>query len=85
LVKIVWTEGAIKDLEKIDKLTARRILRRIAWLASNFEKVSAEPLGGEFKGMLKLRIGDWRAVYSVEGKTIVIQFIGHRGEIYRTK
>ncbi|MBN2463349.1 MAG: type II toxin-antitoxin system RelE/ParE family toxin [Dehalococcoidia bacterium] len=84
-MKVLWTEAAIKDLEKTDKLVARRILKRITWLAGNFEKVTAEPLAGEFKGMFKLRIGNWRAVYSIEGKTIVVQFVGHRGEIYRTR
>jgi len=85
LVKILWAESAIKDLEKIDKLIARRILRRIAWLAGNLEKVAAEPLAGEFKGTFKLRIGDWRVVYSVENDSIIIQFVGHRKEIYKTR
>jgi mRNA-degrading endonuclease RelE of RelBE toxin-antitoxin system len=35
--------------------------------------------------MFKLCIGNWRAVYAIEGKTIVIQFVGHRGEIYKTR
>ena len=83
-MKVLWTEAAIKDLDKIDKLVVRRILRKVAWLASNFEKVTAEPLAGELKRMFKLRIGNWRAVYSIEDRTIVVQFVGHRGEIYRT-
>ena len=84
-MKVLWTEAATEDLDKIDKLVVRRILKRIAWLASNFKKVTAEPLAGEFKGMFKLRTGNWRVVYSIEGKDIAIQFIGHRGEIYRTR
>jgi len=85
LVKIEWTEGAVKDLEKLGKPIAQRILRRLAWFSKNFQRVVPEPLTGEFKGTFKLRIGDWRAVYTVEGKTIVIQFIGHRREIYKIK
>jgi mRNA interferase RelE/StbE len=85
LVKIEWTEGATKDLERLDKPIARRILRRLAWLSKNFQSIVPEPLIGELKGTFKLRIGDWRAVYTVEGKTIVIQFIRHRSEIYKIK
>jgi mRNA interferase RelE/StbE len=85
LVKIEWTERAIKDLEKLDKPIARRILRRLTWFSKNFLTVVPEPLSGELKGTFKLRIGDWRAVYTAEGKTIVIQFIAHRSEIYRIK
>jgi len=82
LVEIEWTEGAIKDLEELDKPVAQRVLRRLAWFSKNFRRIVPEPLGGEFKGTFKLRIGDWRVVYTVEGETIVIQFVGHRREIY---
>jgi len=85
LFSIEWTEGATEDLEKLDRPIARRILRRLAWLSKNFQSIVPEPLAGELKGTFKFRIGDWRAVYTLEGKTIVIQFIGHRSEIYRTK
>jgi mRNA interferase RelE/StbE len=85
LVQIEWTDGALKDLEKLDKPVARRILRRITLLSKNFQSIVPEPLTGEWKGTFKLRIGDWRAVYTVEGNTIVIQFIGHRSEIYKIR
>ncbi|MGA2669894.1 MAG: type II toxin-antitoxin system RelE/ParE family toxin [Dehalococcoidia bacterium] len=85
MVKIEWTEGALKDLEGLDKPIARRILRRLDWVSKNFQSIVPEPLTGGLKGTFKLRIGDWRAVYTVEGKIVVIQFIGHRSEIYRIK
>jgi len=85
LAKIEWTEGAVKDLERLDKPIVRRISRRLTWLSNNFQSIVPEPLSGELKGTFKLRIGDWRAVYTMEGETIVIQFIGHRSEIYRIK
>ena len=72
-----------KDLEKLDNPIAQRILRRLAWFSNNFQRIVPEPLTGEFKGTFKLRIGNWRVVYTVEAKTIVIQFIGHRREIYK--
>jgi mRNA interferase RelE/StbE len=85
LVSIEWTEGAIKDLGKLDKPVAQRILRRLTWFSKNFQGIVPEPLAGEFRGMFKLRIGNWRVVYTVEEKAIVIQFIGHRREIYEIK
>lgn len=85
MAKVEWTEKAIADLEKLDKLIVRRVLRRVSWFANNFGRVAPEPLAADFKGMFKLRVGDWRVVYTVEDETIVIQFIGHRREIYRIK
>ena len=83
MVKIEWTEEAVKDLEKLDRQVAKRILRKLEWFAENFERVVPEPLGGEFKGAYKLRVGDWRAVYTIEGDIMVVQGIGHRREIYK--
>ena len=83
MVKIYWTEDAIKDLERLDKPVEQRVLKKISWLSNNFERITPEPLSGEFKGTFKLRIGDWRVVYTVEGQTLGIQFIAHRREIYK--
>jgi len=85
LVTIEWTERAIKDLEKLDKVVGRRILKKITWLSKNFEQLVPEPLSGEFKGTYKLRVGDWRVVYTAEGKSVIIQFVAHRREIYKIR
>jgi mRNA interferase RelE/StbE len=63
LVKIEWAEGAIQDLEKLDSVVARRVLKKITWFSKNFEQLIPEPLSGEFRGTYKLRVGDWRVVY----------------------
>jgi len=84
LAKIEWTEAAARDLEKLDTPIARRILKKLTWFSNNFQSVVPEPLSGGFKGTFKLRIGDWRAVYTLESDTIVIQSISHRSDIYRT-
>ncbi|MHC3130368.1 MAG: type II toxin-antitoxin system RelE/ParE family toxin [Candidatus Bathyarchaeota archaeon] len=73
----------MKDVEKLDNPVAQRILRKIDWFSRNFERLTLEPLSGEFKGTFKLRVGEWRVIYAVEGETTAIQFMGHRKEIYR--
>ena len=85
MVQIEWTEGALKDLERLDRPIRQRILRKITWLSKNFQSIVPEPLTGELKGTFKLRIGAWRAVYTLEGNALVIQFIGHRSEIYKIR
>ena len=82
-MRVEWTRGAVEDLEKLDRQVAQRVLKRVTWLAENFHRIVPEPLSGEFKGAYKLRVGDWRVIYTVEGELIVIRLIGHRREIYR--
>ena len=85
MINIEWTEEAIKDLEKLDKPVAQKILRKLSWFSKNFESIVPEPLSGEFKGTFKLRVGDWRIIYTVKGKTVTILFVGHRREIYKIR
>lgn len=85
MVKVEWTEGAIEDLAELDRVITRRVLKKITWFSKNFEQLVPEPLTDEFKGTYKLRAGDWRVVYTVEGRTVIIQFIGHRREIYKIR
>jgi mRNA interferase RelE/StbE len=33
-------------------------------------------------GLFKIRVGDWRVVYTIEKDTIIIKAVGHRREIY---
>jgi len=85
LLKVEWTEKAIENLGKLDRLISRRIINKVTWFAKNFEIITPDPLTGGLKGMFKLRIGDWRVVYKVEGETAIIYFVGHRREIYDSK
>jgi len=51
---------ALEDLNSLDSAVAVRILRKLEWLRENFSLITPEPLKGEFKGLFKLRIGDYR-------------------------
>jgi mRNA interferase RelE/StbE len=82
LTPVEWTEDALSDLGKLDPQIRLRVLRKISWLSNNFEAITPETLSGEFKGMFKFRIGDWRVIYTIEEQTLLIQFVGHRREIY---
>jgi len=83
LARIEWTEEAVRDLKVIDKQVGLRILKKLSWFSENFETIVPEPLSGEFKETYKLRVGDWRVIYTIENGVIVIQSIGHRREIYK--
>jgi len=77
---------AERELAKFDKSVAQRIMNKIKWLAENFERIFHERLKeGKFEDMFKLRVGDYRVIYSVdrEKRIITVHLVGHRSEIYR--
>ena len=78
-----WSTDALQDLEKIDQIIVRRIIEKVMWLESHFTDVVPEQLHRELKGLYKLRVGDYRAIYSIQANSIVIEAVGHRREIYK--
>jgi mRNA interferase RelE/StbE len=80
-------KDASQDLMRLDKPVAKRIVRKLRWLADNLNDLSPEPLKGEFSGLYKLRQGDYRIIYEIlrSEETIVVHLIGHRREVYEMK
>lgn len=78
-------DAAARELTQLDRQVARRLLRRIRWLATNVEDVRPDALSGDLAGFYKLRVGDYRVVYEIlhSEQVIVVHLVGHRREIYR--
>jgi mRNA interferase RelE/StbE len=79
---------AKRDLARIDKKTAIRILRFLTERAAEAAnpRILAIPLQGpRNRGLWRFRIGDYRAVARIENEvmTILVVEIGHRREVYR--
>ncbi len=85
LYLVNFTSQAEKDLARIDKVVAQNVANKIDWLSQNIENIIPIPLKGKFKDKYKLRIGDWRVIYSIEHAyhTITIYAIKHRSEVYK--
>ena len=75
---------ALEGLSGLDSGPAQRVRDKIDWLAENADVVRHEAMTGQFQGMYRLRIGDYRAVYVLnrENRTITFDAIGHRREVY---
>ncbi len=82
-----FSKTAEKDLAKLDRPIRRRILAKLEWLAAHFDAVIPQTLGGEFGDFYKLRVGDWRLLYTVrsETSTIILRMIDRRDTIYQQR
>lgn len=84
---VEFRPGHEHDLDRLSNPVAQRLLKKIKWLAEHFDQVQHEPLTGNLKGLYKLRVGDYRVMYSFskELQLITIHYAGHRRNIYEER
>ncbi len=81
---IVYKKSVYRDLKKLSKTEAGRILDQIEEeLSKNAD--SYPTLKGQFAGLRKYRVGDYRAIYALLGDDVLILRIGHRRDVYKKK
>ena len=72
------------DLKALSKQTQSRLLNAIERdLAS--DPYQGKPLQGEFKGLFRWRVGEFRVIYEIQEAAVVVLVlkIGHRKDVYR--
>ncbi len=81
---VVYTAEAIKTLARMDNTTATRIRSKIVALAADPRRPNnnVKKLTG-VEGY-RLRVGDWRVVYTLQRRELVVTVIriGPRGSVY---
>jgi len=80
MYNIEWKEHALESLEKLENSVVRRIIKKVEELTENpFYKDIKKLKGNDY---YRLRVGDYRIIFSIEGNIIQILKIGHRKNIY---
>jgi len=79
---IVYKKSVHRDLKKIKKTEAIKIIDQLEKDLSN--KPDSYPvLKGKFTGLREYRVGDYRVIYAIIEKNVLVLRIGHRRNIYR--
>jgi mRNA interferase RelE/StbE len=81
--RILFTKEAKKNIEKLDLSIAKIIGKAIESLAVNPAK--GKPLAYDLAGLRSLRTSDYRIIYRIKEKEllIIVIAVGHRKEIYK--
>lgn len=82
--EIELAAGVDKQLRRVQKGTRLRLIGAIELLALDPRPPGAKMLRGGERGLWRVRVGDYRIVYTIEdGRLIVLVLrIGHRREVY---
>jgi len=73
----------VEDLPLIDRKTKDRIRKAIEERLQTAPHNYGEPLRKSLKGYWKLRVGDYRVVFKVNGAEVWILGIRHRKSVYK--
>ncbi len=80
---VEFTKSAQKELAKLPRQTAKRIVKAIYKLSDNPRKGNVRPMVGS--KAWRLKVGDYRVIYDIYDKKLIVLIIkvGHRRDIYR--
>lgn len=81
--RVFYTAEARKNIEKFDPSNRKVVRRAIESLSLNPSR--GKPLAYELAGLHSLRTSDYRIIYRIRGKelVIIVVAVGHRREIYQ--
>lgn len=81
---IVYHESVVKeDIPRLSTTDKVRVKKVIEEKLSSAPEAFGKPLRRSLKGYRKLRIGDFRVIFRIDGKTVKILIIGHRSAVYQ--
>jgi mRNA interferase RelE/StbE len=77
--------GALRELAALPANIRTRLDRRIQDLAHNPRPPGIKTLQGKSRGLLRLRVGDYRVIYRVDdqAREVTIIQVDHRRDVYR--
>ena len=81
-MEIEWTEMALADMADLDKGIARRVKQSVERFAETGAG-SVKKLQGIDPPEYRLRVGDFRVRFELDGETVRILRVRNRREAYR--
>ena len=81
-MKAVFSPLAEKQLEKFPKITQILVAKKVRQIRDQNIITSVEIITG-YKGMYRIRIGDYRLIFRKYSDKIYFVLIAHRKEVYK--
>jgi len=79
---LLYTKSAVRDIHKLDIVAKKRIKKKLEEFVTD-SPFYAKKLVHSAIGSYRWRVGNYRIVFDIDGKNVVILRIGHRKEIYK--
>ncbi len=82
---LIFSRDSVRALLAMPKKDAERLRERLDAIAAApaDRHPAVEVMQGKPVGRFRVRQGDWRAVFRIDGADVVVERIGNRKEVYR--
>ncbi|MCC6581445.1 MAG: type II toxin-antitoxin system RelE/ParE family toxin [Phycisphaeraceae bacterium] len=82
MAEVKLTRQAMDDLEQLPLVIHGRVIKVLERLAQWPAVSGAKPLRHGLAGCFRVRTGDYRIQFRVDGQTVLVERIGHRDGFY---
>lgn len=83
-MRVVFTRSAVRDVRRLDPPARRRLLRKLAFYFRQRQPLKfAERLTDPRVGTYRMRVGDYRVIFDIDAREVVVHRVGHRSDVYR--
>jgi mRNA interferase RelE/StbE len=82
MAKVMLTRQAAEELDDLPLVIHARALLLLDRLAKWPAVSGAKPLSGPLAGRYRLRTGDYRLQFRMDGQAVIVEKIGHRDKFY---
>ncbi len=84
-VALIFSRDASRSLLAMPKKDAERLRDKLEAIATapTERHAGVEAMQGKPPGRFRIRQGDWRAVFRIDGGEVLVDRVGNRGEVYR--
>jgi mRNA interferase RelE/StbE len=80
--RVVFTNRALKDFKKIDKVNKKKIILKLKDFSVSPSLYSKKLINPKI-GTYRFKIGNFRVIFDIDDENIIILRVGDRKEIYR--
>jgi len=80
--EIIWSEPAVKELKRLDRVVAKKIFEKVGELSEDPYRNVKKLVGLPY---FRLRVGDYRAILDIQKEVlrVLVLKVGHRKKIYK--
>jgi mRNA interferase RelE/StbE len=82
--RLLYKKPAVKAIQKLTPQLQERLKLKLEFFITQTNPLDfAEPLTKPADAQYRFRVGNYRVLFDVQGKDIVVLYLQHRREVYR--